>query len=94
MSRSFLINLHNSGSKQQSGFSLCFHTPCKKNAGTYNLFLQEVFNVVVQQGDEPIDVLIDFERAATNAANMQIPQAQVIAWAVICTLFLLMYLTK
>ena len=37
---------------------------------------REVRNSVIIQGNEPIDILIDFERAAVNAVTNQMPQLQ------------------
>ena len=44
-----------------------------KNKVTYNRLFREVRNAVIRQGNEPTDTLIDFERAAVNAATNQMP---------------------
>ena len=48
------------------------------NEDTYNQLFREVRNVVIRQGNEPTDILIDFERAAVNAVTNQMPQLQVL----------------
>ena len=49
-----------------------------KNKDTYNRLFREVMNAVMRQGNEPTDILIDFERAAVNAVTNQMPQLQVL----------------
>ena len=49
-----------------------------KNEVTYNVLFREVRNAVIRQGNEPTDILIDFERAAVNAVTNQMPQLQVL----------------
>lgn len=48
-----------------------------KTEESYNRFLSEVLNAVRNVGNEPDDILVDFERAALNAANNQLNQIQV-----------------
>ena len=55
-------------------FPCVFSLLPNKNKDTYNLFLSEIFNVVIHQGAELKYILIFFDRAVINAANMQIPQ--------------------
>ena len=76
MPRNILSNLHHSCPKQQSGFPLHFYLT--ENEDTYNRLFREVRNVVIRQGNEPTDILIDFERAAVNAVTNQMPQLQVL----------------
>ena len=47
-----------------------------KNEVTYNVLFREVRNAVIRQGNEPTDILIDFERAAVNAVTNQMPKLQ------------------
>lgn len=48
-----------------------------KTEESYNRFLSEVLNAVRNVGNEPDDILVDFERAALNAINNQLNQIQV-----------------
>ena len=48
-----------------------------KTEATYNRFLTEVLNVVRTIGNEPEDILVDFERAAMNAIINQLNQVEV-----------------
>ena len=51
---------------------------CNKYEDIYNQLFREVRNAVIRQGNEPTDILIDFERATVNAVTNQIPQLQVL----------------
>ena len=44
-----------------------------KNKVPYKRLFREVRNAVIRQGNEPTDILIDFERAAVKAATNQMP---------------------
>ena len=48
-----------------------------KNGNTHNRLFREARNAVIRQGNEPTDILTDFERAAVNAITNQMPQLQV-----------------
>ena len=78
MSRNILSNLHHSCPKQQPGFPLCVCTLLNKNEVLYIVLFGEVRNAVIRQGNEPTDILIDFERAAVNAVTNHMPQLQVL----------------
>ena len=49
-----------------------------KNEVTYNVLFREVRNAVIRQGNEPTDILIDFERATVNVRTNQMPQLRVL----------------
>lgn len=48
-----------------------------KQENIYNRFLTEVCNAVRNVGNEPADILVDFEKAAINATLTQMPHVQV-----------------
>ena len=48
-----------------------------KTEATYNPFLTEVLNAVRNIGNEPEDILVDFETAAMNAITNQLNQLEV-----------------
>ena len=48
-----------------------------KNGDTHNRLFREARNAVIRQGNEPTDILPDFERAAVNAITDQMSQLQV-----------------
>ena len=48
-----------------------------KTKATYNRFLTEVLNAVRNTGNEPEDILVDFERAGMNAITNQLNQVEV-----------------
>ena len=76
MTRNILSNLHHSCPKQQSGFPLHFYLT--ENEDTYNRLFREVGNVVIRQGNEPTDILIDFETATVKVRTNQMPQLRVL----------------
>ena len=78
MSRNILSNLHYSYAKQQSSFPLCICNLTNKYEDTCYQLFRKFRNVVIRQGNEPTDILIDFERVAVNAVTNQIPQLQVL----------------
>ena len=57
---------------------MCLNYYLKKNEDTYNRLFKEVRNAVTREGNEPTDIMIDFERAAANAATNQMLQLQVL----------------
>ena len=59
-------------------FSCVFSLLPNKNEVTYNILFREVRNALIRQGNEPTDILIDFERAAVNAVTSQMLQLQVL----------------
>ena len=78
MSRNILSNLHYSYAKQQSSFPLCICNLTNKYEHTCYQLFRKFRNAVIRQGNEPTDILIDFERVAVNAVTNQIPQLQVL----------------
>ena len=58
---------------QQRGkiFPFIFGFLPKKTEATYIRFYREVFNRVRWQGNNPDDILVDYERAAINAMHHQ-----------------------
>ena len=57
-------------------FPCVFALSPNTNEVTYNRLFREVRNAVIRQGNEPTNILIDFERAAVNAVTNQMPQLQ------------------
>ena len=79
MSRNILSNLDHSYPKQQLGFSMyVFPSVFTSEKWWYIFWSQEVRNAVIRQGNEPTDILIDFEIAAVNPVTNQMPQLQVL----------------
>ena len=56
----------------------CVFAPLpNKTDTTYNRFLTDVLNAVRNIGNDPEDILVDFERAAMNAITNQLNQVEV-----------------
>ena len=56
----------------------CVFTPLpNKTEATYNRFLTEVLHAVRNIGNDPEDILVDFERVAMNAITNQLSQVEV-----------------
>ena len=48
-----------------------------KTENIYNCLLMEVWNAIQNVGNNPTDILLDFERASINAVRIQMPQVLV-----------------
>ena len=58
-------------------FPCVFDLLPNKTEATYNRFLTEVLNAVRNIGNEPEDILLNFERAAMNAITKKLNQVEV-----------------